>query len=74
MTSSTDKLAMIEAIAFDFGGVFTDNRVYVMQNGGEAVVCDRSDSMGISMLRKGGVPMGVVSTETNPVSVPGAQS
>lgn len=67
LTSDGEQLGKIEAIAFDFDGVFTDNRVYVMQNGEEAVVCDRSDGMGISMLRKAGVPMVVISTETNPV-------
>lgn len=67
MTSDAKKLTSVEAIAFDFDGVFTDNRVYVMQNGEEAVVCDRSDGMGISMLRKAGFPMVVISTETNPV-------
>ena len=67
MTSDAEKLTSVEAIAFDFDGVFTDNRVYVMQNGEEAVVCDRSDGMGISMLRKAGFPMVVISTETNPV-------
>ena len=67
LNSDAEKLASVEAIAFDFDGVFTDNRVYVMPNGGEAVVCDRSDGMGISMLRKAGVPMVVISTETNPV-------
>ncbi|MEC9293656.1 MAG: HAD hydrolase family protein [Chloroflexota bacterium] len=60
-------LADIKAIAFDFDGVFTDNRVYVMQNGEEAVACDRSDGMGISMLRKVGIPMIIISTEKNPV-------
>jgi YrbI family 3-deoxy-D-manno-octulosonate 8-phosphate phosphatase len=67
LSSGTEQLAKIEAIAFDFDGVFTDNRVYVMQNGEEAVACDRSDGMGISMLRKVGLPMIVISTETNPV-------
>ena len=60
-------LVDIKAIAFDFDGVFTDNRVYVMQTGEEAVVCDRSDGMGISMLRKAGIPLIIISTEKNPV-------
>tara|TARA_B100000949_G_C13942346_1_gene309348 strand:+ start:68 stop:568 length:501 start_codon:yes stop_codon:yes gene_type:complete len=60
-------LADIKAIAFDFDGVFTDNRVYVTQNGEEAVVCDRSDGMGISMLRKAGIPLVIISTEKNQV-------
>ena len=66
-TDDAQQLASIKAIAFDFDGVFTDNRVYVMQNGEEAVACDRSDGMGISMLRKTGIPMVIISTEVNPV-------
>ena len=57
----------IKAIALDFDGVFTDNRVYVTQTGEEAVVCDRSDGMGISMHRKAGIPLIIISTEKNPV-------
>ena len=67
MTPDAVQLSNIKAIAFDFDGVFTDNSVYVMQNGEEAVVCDRSDGMGISMLRKADVPMVIISTEKNPV-------
>ena len=67
MINSSEILAGIKAIAFDFDGVFTDNRVYVTQNGEEAVVCDRSDGMGISMLRKVGIPLVIISTEKNPV-------
>jgi YrbI family 3-deoxy-D-manno-octulosonate 8-phosphate phosphatase len=65
LTSVKEKLSRIRAIAFDFDGVFTDNRVYVMQNGDEAVVCDRSDGMGISMLHKAGIQMVIISTEEN---------
>jgi len=67
LTPDAVQLSKIKAIAFDFDGVFTDNSVYVMQNGEEAVVCDRSDGMGISMLRKADVPMVIISTEKNPV-------
>jgi N-acylneuraminate cytidylyltransferase len=56
-----------EAIVMDFDGVFTDNRVIVMQDGTEAVICDRSDGWGISRLRELGIPMVVISTEANPV-------
>lgn len=67
MSNTSELLSGIKALAFDFDGVFTDNRVYVMQNGEEAVACDRSDGMGISMLRKVGIPMVIISTEKNPV-------
>ena len=65
--SGPTQLSLIKAIAFDFDGVFTDNRVYVTQNGEETVACDRSDGMGISMLRKTGIPLVIISTEKNPV-------
>ena len=67
MNNFSKMLVDIKAIAFDFDGVFTDNRVYVTQTGEEAVVCDRSDGMGISMLRKAGIPLIIISTEKNPV-------
>lgn len=57
----------IEAVVFDFDGVFTDNRVIVDQSGREAVVCDRSDGMGLSRLKKLGLSILVLSTEENPV-------
>jgi len=67
LTIPEKKWSGIKAIAFDFDGVFTDNRVYVMQNGDEAVACNRSDGMGISMLRAKGVPLVIISTEGNPI-------
>jgi N-acylneuraminate cytidylyltransferase len=57
----------IALVVFDFDGVLTDNRVYVLEDGREAVVCDRGDGMGLSLLRAGGVPIVVLSTEENPV-------
>ena len=57
----------IALLVFDFDGVFTDNRVYVFQDGREAVVCDRGDGMGLSMLRATGLTIAVLSTEQNPV-------
>ncbi len=57
----------IELLVFDFDGVFTDNRVYVLEDGREAVACNRGDGMGLAMLREAGVPMVVLSTEKNEV-------
>lgn len=57
----------IGLLVFDFDGVLTDNRVYVFQDGREAVACNRGDGMGLAMLRERGVPMAVLSTEVNPV-------
>lgn len=57
----------VGALVLDFDGVFTDNRVIVTQDGREAVVCDRSDGWGLSQLRRAGLPILVLSLETNPV-------
>jgi YrbI family 3-deoxy-D-manno-octulosonate 8-phosphate phosphatase len=55
----------IELVVFDFDGVFTDNRVWVLQDGREAVACSRGDGMGLSLLRETGLDIVVLSTETN---------
>lgn len=60
--------AKIDLVVFDFDGVFTDNRVLVSSNGTETVICDRGDGYGISLLRQCGIPLVVLSTETNPVT------
>lgn len=51
----------------DFDGVFTDNRVMVDQDGREAVLCNRSDGLGLERLKGLGVPLLVLSKERNPV-------
>ena len=58
---------IIELIVLDFDGVLTDNRVWVDQNGLERVAAHRGDGMGISRLKKAGIEIIVLSTETNPV-------
>ena len=64
---SSAALAKITAIAFDFDGVFTDDRVLVSQTGEESVLCSRSDGMGIGLLRDAGIHMIIISKEKNPV-------
>ena len=54
-------------VIFDFDGVMTDNTVYVDDTGREMVRCSRADGLGLSMARKAGYAMQVLSTETNPV-------
>ena len=66
-TSSRSWPESIDLVVFDFDGVFTDNKVYVAEDGSETVRCDRGDGMGLSLLRKQGIRMLVLSTETNPV-------
>ncbi|OZG74868.1 hypothetical protein BTA51_00185 [Hahella sp. CCB-MM4] len=61
------KFKNIKAVAFDFDGVFTDNSVYVSQHGEETVRCVRSDGIGLSKLKRLGIPHVIISTEANPV-------
>ena len=62
-----ERLRRVRLVAFDFDGVFTDNAVYVSQDGTEMVRCTRSDGLGLQALAALGVATIVISTETNPV-------
>ncbi len=61
------KLTSVKLVVFDFDGVFTDNCVYVLEDGTEAVSCWRGDGIGLSKLKQLKIPMMVISTEKNPV-------
>jgi len=62
-----DLLSKVRLVVFDFDGVFTDNMVYVSQDGTESVRCWRSDGLGLSRLQGIGVHTMIISTEANPV-------
>ncbi len=57
----------IKLLVLDFDGVLTDNRVLVSEDGKEAVLCDRGDSLGLGMLKSAGIQVVVISKEKNPV-------
>lgn len=57
----------IRLIVSDFDGVFTDNRVLVSEDGVESVLCSRSDSLGIELLKAKGKDILVISKEKNKV-------
>ena len=61
------RLRAIRLVAFDFDGVFTDNTVYVCEDGSETVRCWRSDGFGLQALTRAGISVVVISMETNPV-------
>ncbi len=55
----------IKLVAFDFDGVFTDNRVLVDENGQESVFCWRSDGIGLENLKRLGINIAIISSERN---------
>ena len=57
----------VDLVILDFDGVLTDNRVYVFEDGREAVGCHRGDGWGIGLLRAAQIELLILSTETNPV-------
>ena len=61
------ELRAIQFVAFDFDGVFTDDAVYVSQDGIEAVRCWRGDGLGLRKLDALGIGSAILSTEVNPV-------
>ena len=66
-TALQECIRLIRLVAFDFDGVFTDNMVYVSQDGSEAVRCFRGDGIGLRKLEQLGIETIIISTETNPV-------
>lgn len=65
--SIEERIREIRLVVFDFDGVFTDNMVYVFEDGREAVRCFRSDGIGLQRLERLGIATLIVSTERNPV-------
>ena len=57
----------VDLCVLDFDGTFTDNRVWVDEEGREQIAANRMDSHGIKLLRAVGIPVIVISTEINPV-------
>jgi YrbI family 3-deoxy-D-manno-octulosonate 8-phosphate phosphatase len=57
----------IDAVVLDFDGTQTDDTVLVDSEGKETVAVHRGDGLGIAALRSAGLPVLILSTETNPV-------
>ncbi len=60
-------MSEINLLILDFDGVLTDNKVYVLEDGREAVVCHRSDGWGIRILQSAGIEVIILSSEKNAV-------
>ena len=57
----------IKLVVYDFDGVMTDNRVFVTQDGKEAVACNRGDGLGVNMIKGMPISQIILSTESNEV-------
>lgn len=58
----------VSLLVMDFDGVLTDNRVWVNDKGEESIAANRSDSLGLSILKeKTGIEAMVISKERNKV-------
>ena len=72
-------MSAVHTLVFDFDGVFTDNRVWVDQDGRESVACDRRDGLAFDLIRafqrRGRLhaELFILSKEPNPVVLKRAQ-
>lgn len=57
----------VDAVVTDFDGVHTDDRALVLEDGTEGVLVSRSDGAGVARLHAAGIPLMILSVETNPV-------
>ena len=75
MDRDVPSLSELHTIVFDFDGVFTDNKVWVDQEGRETVCCDRGDGLALDMVRtfqrtgRLDAELFILSKEPNPVVV-----
>lgn len=66
-------LDSIHTVVFDFDGVFTNNKVWIDQDGHESVCCDRGDGLAFDLVRafkkqnKLDIEFFILSKESNPV-------
>ena len=67
MTELRALLERVRLAVFDFDGVFTDNRVWVNEQGDEILAFSRSDGLGLRRLEEVGVRPLIVSMEQSPI-------
>ena len=60
---------VVDALITDFDGVHTDDRAMIDADGNEFVTVSRADGAGVESLRRAGMPVLILSRETNPVVV-----
>ncbi len=63
-----NKIHSIKLVVFDFDGVFTDNCVFINEEGKESVACNRSDGIGLERIRTFGIKTYIISSEPSPLA------
>ncbi|ARZ68268.1 acylneuraminate cytidylyltransferase [Streptomyces sp. HU2014] len=66
-TGAVPTRADVDAVVMDFDGTQTDDRVLIDADGREIVAVHRGDGLGVAALRRAGLALLILSTETNPV-------
>lgn len=67
LVDDTSEPIDVDAVVTDFDGVHTDDTALIDAHGDERVRVSRSDGMGVARLRRAGIPVLILSTETHPV-------
>lgn len=67
MKSLTERAKSIRLAAFDVDGVFTDGRLYFLENGSEMKSFHTLDGYGIKMLRKANIDVAIISGRTSSI-------
>ena len=67
MKNKIIKQELPKIIFTDFDGCLTDDRVWLNQDGEEFVAANRKDGLAIDRLKELGIPVVIISTETNKV-------
>ena len=57
----------LKLIIYDFDGIMTNNTAFVLEDGKEGVIINRSDGIGVNMIKELGIPQIILSTEENSV-------
>ena len=66
-TNLKEKMSKIKMIILDVDGTMTDGRVYYSKNGEELKRFSIRDGMGIELLRKGEIGVGIITSENSPI-------
>ncbi|MCX7737045.1 MAG: HAD-IIIA family hydrolase [Candidatus Kapabacteria bacterium] len=62
-----DKIKKIKFFVMDVDGTLTNGKVFYSKNGEELKIFSIRDGMGIELLRRGGIEIGIITSEHSPI-------